>query len=92
VVKAWPIARSCSQARDTARSRSCEAATAAWMVARAVASAESVEGAGGAQVASATSERVVNPGGGFLERRAGERRSVRAPVHVGKPGRPSPEG
>lgn len=57
-----------------------------------MASAESVEGVGGAQVASATSGRVVNPGGGFLERRAGERRSVRAPVHVGKPGMPSPEG
>jgi hypothetical protein len=54
------------------------------MVAMVEASAESVEEVGEAQVASATSGRVVeNPGGGCLGRRVGERRPVRAPVHVG---------
>jgi hypothetical protein len=32
-VRAAPMARSCSKARDAARSRSCEAATTPWMVA-----------------------------------------------------------
>jgi hypothetical protein len=54
------------------------------MVAMADASTELVEGIGESQVASTTSEQVVeNPGGGFLRRRVGERRPVRAPVHVG---------
>jgi hypothetical protein len=44
-VRAAPMARSCSTARDTARPRSCEAARAAWMVAMAATSAESVDGA-----------------------------------------------
>jgi hypothetical protein len=56
---------SCSRARDAARSRSCEAARAAWMAAMVDASVESVEGGGEAQVASVTSDRVVeNPGAG----------------------------
>jgi hypothetical protein len=77
-------ARSCSRARDVARSRSCEAARAAWMAAMVDASVESVEGGGEAQVASATSDRVVeNPGGGSLGRRVGEGRPVRAPGYVG---------
>jgi hypothetical protein len=42
------MAHSCSRARGTARSRFCEAATTAWMVAMVVTSAESMEGAGGA--------------------------------------------
>jgi hypothetical protein len=54
------------------------------MVAMAEASVELVEGIGEAQVASATSGRVVeNPGGGCLRKRVGERRPVRAPVLVG---------
>jgi hypothetical protein len=53
------------------------------MVVMADASAESVEGVGEAQVASATSERVVeNPGGGYLGRRVSKRIPKRAPVHV----------
>jgi hypothetical protein len=77
-------ARSCSSARDAARSRSCEAARAAWMAAMVDASVESVEGVGEAQVASATSGRVVeNLGGGCLGRRVGEGRPERTPVHVG---------
>jgi hypothetical protein len=44
-VKATPMARSCSRARDAARWRSCEAATTAWMVAMAATSGESVASA-----------------------------------------------
>jgi hypothetical protein len=63
-------------------SRRCEAARTVWMVAMADASAESVEGVAEACVASRTSGRVVeNPGGVCLERRVGERRPLRAPVH-----------
>jgi hypothetical protein len=77
-------ARSCSKARDTARSRSYEAARVAWMAAMVDASVGSVEGIVEAQVAAATSDRVVeNPGGGCLGRHVGESRPVRAPVHVG---------
>jgi hypothetical protein len=77
-------ARSCSRAPDAARSRSCEVARVAWMVAMVEASVGSVEGGGEAQVASATSGRVVeNPGGGCLGRRVGEGRPVRASTHVG---------
>jgi hypothetical protein len=77
-------ARSYSSARDAACSRSCEAAKATWMVAMVVASVESVEGVGEAQVASATSGRVVeNPGGGCLGRRVSEGRPERTPMHVG---------
>jgi hypothetical protein len=48
------------------------------------ASAGSVEGVAGDQVASPASGRVVeNPVGGCLGRRIGDRRSVRTPVHAG---------
>jgi hypothetical protein len=92
-VKAAPMARSCFRARDVAHSRSCEVARAAWMVAMAETSAESVEGAGGAQVASVTSGRVAwKLGGGYRVKRADEMGPdstvvARAPVHVGYPGR-----
>lgn len=92
-VKAAPMARSCFRARDAAHSRSCEAARAAWMVAMAETSAKSVEGAGGAQVASVTSGRVAwKPGGGYRVKRADEMGPdstvvARAPMHVGYPGR-----
>jgi hypothetical protein len=77
-------ARSWSRARDAARSRSCEAARAAWMAAMVDGSVESVEGSGEAQVASAASGRVVgNPGGGCPVRRVGEGRQVKTPAHVG---------
>jgi hypothetical protein len=68
VVRAAPMARSCSRARDAARSHSCEASTTAWMVAMAVTSAESVEGVGGAQVASTTSGRMVGKPGAVVDR------------------------
>jgi hypothetical protein len=54
VVRAAPRARSCSRARDVARSRSREAATAAWIVARAATSAG---------LCSAGAGMVGNPGG-----------------------------
>jgi hypothetical protein len=74
---------SCSSVRDVARSRSREAAKAAWIAAMAD-DMESVESIMEAQVVSATSGRVVeNPGGGCLGRRVGGSRPVRAPVHVG---------
>jgi hypothetical protein len=57
-VRAAPMARSCSRARDTARSRSCEAATVAWIVAMAATNKESVAGA-----IDAGATRV-KPGGG----------------------------
>jgi hypothetical protein len=83
-VRAAPKLRSCSKAWDAVCSRSCEAARAAWMVAMAEVSVESVEGVIETQVASATSGRVVeNLGGGCLGRRVSERSPVRAPVHVG---------
>jgi hypothetical protein len=54
------------------------------MVVMVDASAESIEGIAEVQVASATSGRVVeNPGGCCLGRRVGDRRPVRAPIHVG---------
>jgi hypothetical protein len=77
-------ARSCSSARDTACSRSCGAARAAWIAAMDDDMVVSVESAVGAQVVSATSGRVVeNLGGSCLRRRVGKRRPVRAPMHVG---------
>jgi hypothetical protein len=83
VVRVVARACSCSRARDATRSRSCEAARAAWMAAMVDASVESV-GGGEAQVASTTSGRVVeNPGGGSLGRRVSDRRPVRTPVHAG---------
>lgn len=39
------MARSCYKARDVTRSRFCEAATVAWMVAMAVTNGDSVAGA-----------------------------------------------
>jgi hypothetical protein len=48
------------------------------------ASAGSVEGVAGDQVASPASRRVVeNPGGGCLGRRVGDRTPVRTSVHAG---------
>ena len=44
-VRAALMARSCSKARDATCPRSCEAARAAWMVAMAATSAESVDDA-----------------------------------------------
>jgi hypothetical protein len=77
VVRAAPMARSCSKARDAARPRSCEAARAAWMMVMAATRAESVDGVttrGGAQVVSATGRRgAVKPGGDCLEKPVGER-------------------
>jgi hypothetical protein len=73
-------AHSCSSARDAARLclRSCEAVRAAWMAAMVDAIVESVEGVVEAQMAAATSGRVVeNLGGGCLGRRVGESRPVR---------------
>jgi hypothetical protein len=44
-VRAAPMVRSCSRARDAACSRSCEAATTAWIVAMAATNEESMAGA-----------------------------------------------
>jgi hypothetical protein len=68
----------------------------AWMVAMTKTNMESVEGAVGAQVTSATGWRLVGkPGGDYQEKRAGESRPdstvvVSASVHIGYPGRLSP--
>jgi hypothetical protein len=76
-VRAAPMARSCSKARDAVRPRSCEAARTTWMMVMAATGAESVDGVttrGGAQVVSATGRRgAVKPGGGCLEKPVGER-------------------
>jgi hypothetical protein len=65
VVKAAPRARSCSRARDVVRSRSREAATAAWIVARAATSKGLVVGSveDATMPFSAGAGRVGNPGG-----------------------------
>jgi hypothetical protein len=97
-VRATPMVRSCSSVRDTARSRSCEAGKAVWMVAMVEASVESVEGTSEAHVALATSERVVGkPRGSYQEKRADEMGSkattmAREPVLIGYHERRSPEG
>jgi hypothetical protein len=73
-VRAAPMAHSCSTAWDAARTRSCEAARAAWMVAMAATSAESVDGAttrGEVQVVSAIGRRGAVKPGGRLPREAG---------------------
>jgi hypothetical protein len=44
-IRATPMGHSCSRARDAARSRSCEAAMATWVVAMAATNAKSVAGA-----------------------------------------------
>lgn len=71
------MAHTCSQSRDTTRSRSCKAVTTTWMVARASTSAESVEGSAtrdGAQKTSTTDKREAGRlGGGCCGRQAGER-------------------
>jgi hypothetical protein len=80
VVKAAPRARSCSRARDVVRSRSREAATVAWIVARAATSEESVAGSAEDATMSvpAGAARAGNPGG-EPRRRAGEETSRRGP-------------
>jgi hypothetical protein len=73
-IRVAPMARSCSRARNAAHSHSCEAATAAWIVAMAATNAESATG-----VISAGAVRV-KPGGGRRERGcAGERAPRRGP-------------
>jgi hypothetical protein len=54
VVSATPMARSCSRARDVARSRSCEAATTVWMVVMATTNVESATG--GREVGKSTGD------------------------------------
>jgi hypothetical protein len=61
-VRATPMARSCSRARDAARSCSCEAAAATWIVAMTATNAGSAAGVIGAGVVR------VKPGGGRRER------------------------
>jgi hypothetical protein len=70
-VRAAPMTRSCSRARDASRSRACEAATTSWIVAMASTNAESVAEAVGAGVAR------VKPDGGRRGCCAGERSSGR---------------
>jgi hypothetical protein len=73
-VRAAPMARSCSRARDAARSRCCEVATTAWMVAMTVTSADDAGGAIDDTMMSAYVV-LVKPGGG--RRKQGS--AVRAP-------------
>jgi hypothetical protein len=68
VVRAVPVAHSCSRVRDAARCRSWEAVTTAWMVAMA---ATSAEGAGGEADGDATTSVHM---GSWVEKVGGERR------------------
>jgi hypothetical protein len=82
-VRAAPMARSCSRARDAARSRSCVAATTVWRVAMAVTNTESVAGAVDARAVR------VKPDGGRRGRCcAGKRLPRRGPRPAMKGGHP----
>ena len=71
VVRAVPVAHSCSRVRDAARCRSWEAVTTAWMVAMAATSVEDAgeEADGDATASVHTGFWVEKPGGERGERR-----------------------
>jgi hypothetical protein len=85
------MARSCSKARDAARSCSWEAATAAWMVAMAATSAEDVGGVAVEDTTVSAHAGSEKPDGGRRMRCCAERAAVACvevrPSQAGRPGR-----